>query len=221
VSRNEDGTESTQVDRPDALLPLETGADDLSRNIADALMVADLNALRVTLYQITGDPELRDMPLETVAIRNGRVWVNIVHRDYQDRLKAMATEYLRGEHRTTPPPPDQVHTLELLNMFAGEDLTESMAHVAFDNLALAGEPLEPSEGLKPGITIPSEFHVTVIGAGYRFRRHVDEKPLPPPASGRAGIYLSVPVRALQASQPLPHTGGSRRIRRVCGRSLRS
>jgi len=164
VTQNEYGAEATQLDHPDVSESVKPVASDRSQIIADALKVADLNALRVTLYQLTGDPELRDMPLESVPIRNGRVWVKMVHRDYQDRLKEIATAYLSGEHRDTPPPPDRARTLELLNMFAGEELKESMAHVAVDNLALAGKPVELSE--EPRITIPGDFHVTIIGAGY-------------------------------------------------------
>lgn len=145
---------------------MEASAGDRTQMITDALRVADLNALRVTLYQLTGDPELRDMPLESIPIRNGRVWITVVHRDYQDRLREIAGEYLKSKYRNAPPPPDRARTLELLNLFAGDTLPVSMSRLAADNLALSGEPLDLSVGLEPGVQIPNDFHVTVIGAGY-------------------------------------------------------
>ena len=162
----EDRTESTQLDRPDVSRSMKTLAGGRSQMIADALKVADLNALRVTLYQLTGDPELRDMPLQSIPIRNGRVWVTVVHRDYQDRLKEIATEYLSGERQKVPPPPDRARALELMTLFAGAALQENRIRLAADNLAFAESPVELSEGLKPGTTIPGDFHVTVIGAGH-------------------------------------------------------
>jgi 4-hydroxyacetophenone monooxygenase len=166
VTQNEDGTEATQLDRPNVSKSVEPASSDRSQIIADALAVADLNALRITLYQLTGDPELRDMPLESIPIRNGRVWVTVVHHDYQDRLKEIATAYLSGEHPNIPPAPDKAQAVELLNLFSGEELREPMARLATENLALAGMPAELGEGLKPGATIPDDFHVTIIGAGH-------------------------------------------------------
>jgi 4-hydroxyacetophenone monooxygenase len=166
VTQSEAGTESTQLDHPHVSQSLETIAGDRSQIIADALEVADLNALRVTLYQLTGDPEVRNMPLESIPIRNGRVWQTVVHRDYQDRLKEIATNYLSGERQDVPQPPDQARARELLNLFEGKEVPESMIRLATENLAFAKFPAELSVGLEPGAAIPDDFHVTIVGGGH-------------------------------------------------------
>lgn len=145
---------------------MEAVVGDRSQLIADALNAADLNALRVTLYQLTDDPELRDMPLETIAIRNGRVFTKVLHHDYQDRLKEIAAEYLSREHRDTPPRPDEARALELLNLAEGREIPAHMARLAKENLALDGKPAPLSVGLNPGVKIPDDFHVTIVGGGH-------------------------------------------------------
>jgi len=166
VIQNVSGAETTQLDHPDVSASLQPIASDRSQIIAEALKVADLNALRVALYQLTGDPELRDMPLESIPIRNGRVWATVVHRNYQERLKEIATDYFSRERQDVPPPPDQARTLELLKLFERKELQESMLPLARENLALSEFPAELREGLKPGVAIPDDFHVTIIGGGH-------------------------------------------------------
>lgn len=160
------GTEAAQLKRTDSSESLKFDATDRSQIIAEALEAADLNALRITLYQLTDNPELRDMPLETIAIRNGRVFVKIVHPDYQERLKEIATRYLEQEHYHVPPVPDLERTLDLIALFEGEEVPHHMVRLATENLALADKPAELAISLDPGVTIPDDFHVTIIGAGH-------------------------------------------------------
>jgi 4-hydroxyacetophenone monooxygenase len=166
VTDNRSGTESTQLDRPDSSESLNLDATDRSQIIAEALEASDLNALRITLYQLTDDPELRHMPLETIAIRNGRVFVKIVHPGYQDRLKEIATRYLEQEHNDVPPVPDLERTLDLIALFEGKEVPQNMVRLATENLALADKPAELAVSLDPGVAIPDDFHVTIIGAGH-------------------------------------------------------
>ena len=141
-------------------------ADALQFVIAEALKVADLNAVRVTLYQLTGNRELRDMPLKTIAIRNGRVFQKVVHPDYAARLKEIATEYLLGEHGAAPPPPDDARILELLGLAEGKEIPQHMVRLAAENLAIDDKPAALSVSLDPGVKIPDDFHVTIVGAGH-------------------------------------------------------
>jgi 4-hydroxyacetophenone monooxygenase len=154
---------------PDSDRPVGNGAvsdaTDQSRMIEEALEVADLNALRVTLLQLTGDPELRDMPLESVPIRNGRVWVTMVHRDHQDRLKDIARDYLLRDHGPAPAPPDRTAAIDLLQNFVGRDIPPAELPMALDSLALSDFPRDLGVSLNPGVEVPDDFHVTIIGAG--------------------------------------------------------
>lgn len=166
MTENSNGTESTQLERPETSRAPDGGADFRSHEIAEALEAADLNALRVALYQLTGSQELRDMPLETIAIRNGRVFQKVVHPDYQARLKELATEYLQQTDHVVPSLPDHAGTLELIEMFEGKEVPLKMERLATENLALSDEPVELPVKLDPGVAIPEDFHVTIVGAGH-------------------------------------------------------
>lgn len=166
MTQNEVETESNQLDASGGEASVGGSSRSREQVIAAALEIADLNALRVTLYQLTGDPEVRDMPLESIPIRNGRVWQTVVHRDYQERLKEIATEYLREGPRDVPAVPGKERILELLDLFGGEAIDDGSTRMAIENLALSGIPAELSEGLDPGVKLPDDFHVTIIGAGH-------------------------------------------------------
>ncbi|MDP1737161.1 MAG: hypothetical protein Q8L23_06955 [Caulobacter sp.] len=126
-----------------AVSPLpEPVLSDQSLIDALALQAADLNALRVALHQLTGDPELGCMPLEFVPTGIGRVWQTVVQHDYQDRVRQIAISYLSRDI----PPPDQASTLELPNPLAGRALKVSTIRLAMKNLAYADLPA-PNENL--------------------------------------------------------------------------
>jgi len=165
VTENESGTETTGTGRANGVSSSDPATRTRSRLIEEALRVADLNALRVTLLQLTGNPELRDMPLAAVPIRNGRVFQTVVHPDHQDRLKEIATEYLSGRKTEVPPAPDAATTLDLLRNFSGADLAEPEVRMAVEGLGFGDFPREPKVSLEPGVSIPEDFHVTIIGAG--------------------------------------------------------
>lgn len=137
---------------------------DRAQNIVDALNAADLNALRMTLFQLTGNTELRDMPLETIPIRNGRVFKTEVHHDYIDRLKQIATEYLNNPGQDVPPQPTKAEQIELINTFAGTTVDSAMIPPAVSNLGMGEFPADVSDDLKK-VRVPEGFHVTVVGAG--------------------------------------------------------
>lgn len=164
MTQNDLGSVLTEIEPVD--VPATCEGSDTSRLIVEALEAADLNALRITLLQLTGDPELRDMPLDSVPIRNGRVWVTVVHPDYQARLKEIATEYLSRSDRAVPESPERETVLDLLANFNGGSLEEADIPMATENLAFDGFPRELKEGLQPGVSIPDDFHVTIIGAGH-------------------------------------------------------
>lgn len=166
MTQNEVETEVRESGAIDAAGMNGGSSTGLEEAIAQALEVADLNALRVTLYQLTGDPEVRDMPLESIPIRNGRVWQTVVHRDHQARLKEIAADYLRAKHAEVPAVPSDKEVRELLDLFAGKPVADAAVQMARENLALSGGPAELAEGLNPGVSIPDDFHVTIIGAGH-------------------------------------------------------
>lgn len=165
MTQNQGRTQSSGVDHVNASPGEEPSAGDRSRVVAEALEVADLNALRMTLLQLTGDLELRNIPLESVPIRSGRVWQTVVHHDYQGRLKELAADYLSREVTADAPPPARQTVADLINHFSGSELAGPELLMATENLALTEFPEGISAGLNPGTKIPGDFHVTVIGGG--------------------------------------------------------
>jgi len=156
---------SDGADVPSRASSLSAGSSGQAQIVAEAVEVADLNALRVALLQLTRDSELRDMPLESVPIRNGRVWVTMVHHEYRARLKEIARDYLGRRPWDAPPAPDKATAIGLLRNFVGRDIPEDELPMALDSLALSEFPRDLTVSLKPGVSVPEDFHVTVVGAG--------------------------------------------------------
>jgi len=165
MTQHEPGSDSTRIGTPDASSSSVSVSSEQPHVIAEALNDADLNALRLTLLQLTGDPELRDMPLESVSIRNGRLWQTVVHHDHQDRLKEIATAYLSRAGRDVPPPPARATIVDLLNNFSGHELPGLEIEMAIEDLGFGDFPRDLKVGLDPGTFIPDDFHVTIIGGG--------------------------------------------------------
>jgi len=166
VTQISSGTASPTIDNGVSASSPGVVASDRSQMIAKALEAADLNALRITLYQLTDNPELRDMPLETIAIRNGRVFTKVVDRDYRDRLKAIATDYLSRLPSEIPARPDEARIRELMDFAEGKPVPDNIVRLLRENLALDGQPAPLDVSLNPGVSIPDDFHVTIVGAGH-------------------------------------------------------
>lgn len=72
--------------------------ETLARKAVDS---ANLNVLRIALYQATGDETLATLPLAEVKIRGGLNTVLTVTPEYQDELKKRTLDFLRTR-ATTP-----------------------------------------------------------------------------------------------------------------------
>src|SRR5882757_7071217 len=62
-----------------------------------ALDDADLNALRLALYQATGDESLLELPLKTVPMYGGALMQTVVAEEAVATLRARATEFLTAK----------------------------------------------------------------------------------------------------------------------------
>ena len=82
--------------------------------IRRAIELADLNAVRVALYQQTGDPELAALPISAKLDEAGRA-----------RLIAKATAWL-AQHAGPgmPPEPPEPLLRQLMNMATGEHMDD-------------------------------------------------------------------------------------------------
>ncbi|MFD4508131.1 hypothetical protein, partial [Streptomyces sp. NPDC058457] len=64
--------------------------------IGRALDDADLNALRLALYQATGDETLLELPLKTTPMYGGALKQTVLAEESVETLRAKATEFLLG-----------------------------------------------------------------------------------------------------------------------------
>lgn len=133
--------------------------------IRRALDEADLNALRMALYQATGDEEFASMRLKSVKVRGGATTLVEVADEERDRLKDKAVEFLTGGVKGfSPTRPDDAELRRMMELLTGETLTDKDFAYRRDIAAFDEFPRSASwTADKP--EIPQGFHVAIVGAG--------------------------------------------------------
>jgi len=132
-----------------------------------ALSVADLNALRLALIQLTGDPVLTDMKTELVPIRGGASWGRAVKAEHHDDLKARAKKVLEGfsDHPDGSQDMPDSELRRLFEIFGERTMTDEEFAFHKEQFALDMYPRAAkwSRAVRP---IPDNFRVGIIGAGF-------------------------------------------------------
>ncbi len=125
---------------------------------------ADLNVLRVVLYQLTSDPALRTIATEKVPMRGGAFFVPAVAEHARQEMKGLAVRLLRDLPEEVPPPPSRRRVRELAEMLGEQQLTEMEFDFGYEELGLEEFPRDVtwSNGRPAGA---DNFKVAVIGAG--------------------------------------------------------
>ena len=115
--------------------------EDLANNapqelfIHEALKQAQINALRVALYQQTHNHELAAMKVETYERPGMPFLTYVVAREHHDRVRELANEYLTtGPHKLARAPSYE-ETLDLMDMFQGGTLDRSISDYGVEELA--------------------------------------------------------------------------------------
>ena len=139
---------------------METTVD--STFIRRAVEVADLNAVRVALYQQTGDPELAQLPT-TANLDEAQ----------RELLISKAVAWL--EHNAGPArvaEPEEAELRTLLNMATAEEMGDLEFEARRDLPAFKDFPwtAEWTDG-KP--ELPEGFKVAIIGSGFQARTQVE------------------------------------------------
>ncbi|MFF3567581.1 flavin-containing monooxygenase [Nocardia jiangxiensis] len=131
-----------------------------------ALDDADLNALRLALYQATGDEELLALKLKTVTIYGGATTHTLVDESDRGVLRAKATEFLLNKPVDfVERIPDDVELRGLMEAFRKEKLTDKDWRYRRDLAAFDDPPRQAKwSGAKP--EIPAGFEVAIIGSGF-------------------------------------------------------
>ncbi|MGW2824297.1 flavin-containing monooxygenase [Streptomyces sp. NPDC001443] len=131
-----------------------------------ALDDADLNALRLALYQATRDETLLELPLKTTPMYGGALNQTVLAEEAVPILRAKAVEFLLnkpvGFTETTPADDDLRRMYEA---FRNEELTDRDWVYRRDLAAFDEHPRSARWSVaKP--EIPEGFQVAVIGAGF-------------------------------------------------------
>jgi 4-hydroxyacetophenone monooxygenase len=123
--------------------------------IRRAIELADLNAVRLALYQNTGDPALAALPLAPQ-----------MSEDQRDMLKQQAVDWLLvNASPARLPEPDEAKLRELMSLATGEELGDLEFEARREQTAFKQFPfLAQWEGEKP--EIPADFNVVIVGSGF-------------------------------------------------------
>lgn len=132
-----------------------------------AIRTANPNALRLALYQQTGDPRLAAMSAGPVPVAGGALRSFRLGRDHTEELVDVALGYLTDLERLGPPvaPPAKADVAELFTMFTGAAPTEPELHWAYEDLAFADFPHDATWTAGPPAGALDGFSVAIIGAG--------------------------------------------------------
>ena len=133
--------------------------------IREAVDKAGINALRLNLYQLTGDPELATMKVSKHPIRGGALFDYGITKEDEAIVKEKAVKFLLKGDKTVPPPPSLSESHKLMNLYGGKMLEEHDILPGYEELAFEDFPRgvefsqpQPAEKL-------AQYKVVVIGAG--------------------------------------------------------
>ncbi|MFN3727628.1 MAG: flavin-containing monooxygenase [Allosphingosinicella sp.] len=139
--------------------------EDLKTFIRRAVDQANLNALRLALFQITGDPELAAMKVVQKSIRGGALLQEAVADEDIPRLKEKVVDYLLNPPASVPPPPSKEETVGLIKLFNSQEKSENFIRFAIEELALEDYPRDVQWTNRPSQQVIDNFKVLVIGGG--------------------------------------------------------
>ena len=135
--------------------------------IRHAVEEADLNALRIALFQATGDPEIAAIPVTRIEVRAGAGTSYVVAEEHRARLIDMAVEFL-----SDPPDkhdlhvPDDTYLRQLMELVAGgEPISDKDFEIRKPIPAFADHPRAANWSGDP-LQLPDDFRVVIVGAGF-------------------------------------------------------
>jgi 4-hydroxyacetophenone monooxygenase len=129
-----------------------------------AVRLADANVLRMALYQLTGDPQLAAMRVETVPVRNGAMTAYALAEAHHRIVQEKAVAFLRNPQSAPAWSNDSVR--EMMTLFSGVPLTDDQFRLGLEELALVEFPREVkwSNGEKAPRGV-GNITVAIVGAG--------------------------------------------------------
>ena len=148
-----------------AAVPGDSAEESRETFIRRAVDQGHHNALRLALYQITGDPELAAMKVVQKEIRGGALIQEVVAEEDLPALKAKLVDYLLNPPADVPPPPPAEKAAELIKLFNSTEKSENFIRFGLEELALDDYPRDVAWTNKPAQDVLDKFQVLIIGAG--------------------------------------------------------
>ena len=139
--------------------------DAESLRLEAALRQADMNVLRMTLYQLTGDPELAAMQVDRVPERGGAYVVPRLAERHRSSVLQKARDFLSRSPVPISPSPSRDHAYEMMQLFDGRRMRENELRFGLEELAFDPFPRDAKwSGKRPDEAL-CNFPTIIIGAG--------------------------------------------------------
>lgn len=137
--------------------------EELLRHVVEH---ADLNALRLALYQQTRDPELAAIGVALQAREGSPFQARILAHADGERVKDRAVAFLMTHTDEPSITPTRVEADRMMEMFAGAPLSRAHLDYGWEDLAFEDFPRAAEWREKPSSDVLGGVNVTIIGAGF-------------------------------------------------------
>ena len=134
--------------------------------IREAVGLANLNVLRIALYQQTGLEELATMSVEIYRRANSPLELPVLAKQHHARVVELAVEYLMKGDIKKAPAPSFAQAQRLMELFENEPPNELSARYAYEDLAFEDFSRQASWRQKPAAKTLADFEVIIVGAGF-------------------------------------------------------
>ena len=134
-------------------------------SLADAVDRADLNALRLALYQLTGDEALASMRTEAQPVWGGVFTQSVLAPEHREEVKRRALAFMAEPLGSVPPPPTQEEAVRLMEIFSGRKLTANELRFGYEEMAFDPHPRGVEWSKKPAPDDLANIHATIVGGG--------------------------------------------------------
>jgi len=161
--------------------------------IRRAIDHANINALRLALYQQTRDQELASMRVE-YSLRAGALGDYSLASEHHEEVREKALAYLLSGDLTKADMPSPSESEKLIELYLGRKVSAEEARFGYEELSFEEYPRDVEWGEKPPSEKLNDFQVIIVGAGI---------------SGMAAAIqldrLGVPYRIIEKEQGLGGT----------------
>lgn len=131
-----------------------------------AIDEADLNALRIALFQATGDESLNDVRLKRISVRGGQLVLVDVADEDREKVKDRAVRFLLEEREGfVPVKPGDDQLRRLMDALREEPVSDRSFLSRKESLGFEERP-RSAEWTNGRPELPEGFEVAIIGAGF-------------------------------------------------------